>query len=73
MSVLDQQTQRHGGPYDRGSADAHYGRPPEPHYYVGNTYLSPKITKDNMTIQEIEAYYQGYKDTDEAGDFKSYY
>ena len=26
---------RHGGPYDRGSADSYYRRPPRPHYFVG--------------------------------------
>ena len=27
---------RHGGPQDRGSADAYYGRPYDPHYSVGD-------------------------------------
>ena len=26
---------RHGGPYDRGSADAYYRRDFDPHYYEG--------------------------------------
>ena len=34
---------RHGGAYDRGSADAWYGRPAEPHYFTGGTYQSTKI------------------------------
>ena len=28
---------RHGGPYDRGSADSYYNRPRRPHYYKGDT------------------------------------
>ena len=35
--------QRHGGPYDRGSADAYYHRPYNPHFYAGATYSSPRI------------------------------
>lgn len=30
--------QRHGGPYDRGSADAWYGRDFDPHYWPQGTY-----------------------------------
>jgi hypothetical protein len=29
--------QRHGGPFDRGSADSYYGRVREPHFYVEGT------------------------------------
>ena len=32
---------RHGGPYDRGSADSYYQRGPRPHYFKGDTYNSP--------------------------------
>jgi len=28
---------RHGGPYDRGSADSYYQRGYNPHYYKGDT------------------------------------
>jgi hypothetical protein len=54
---------RHGGPYDRGSADAYYGRACEPHYYTGDTYQSTKIEKAEMTEEEIAAYMAGYNDT----------
>lgn len=54
---------RHGGAYDRGSADAWYGRPPEPHYYVGATYASTRIDAQDMSAEEIEAYMAGYDDT----------
>jgi hypothetical protein len=54
---------RHGGAYDRGSADAYYGRECEPHYYIGDTYQSPKIEKADMTEEEIAAYMAGYNET----------
>ena len=52
--------ERHGGPYDRGSADAWYGRPKAPHYYEANTYSSRRIEAADMTPEQIEAYHAGY-------------
>lgn len=63
---------RHGGPYDRGSADSYYGRQPEPHYYLGGTGNSPKVEEYQMDDQEIAAYWAGYNDNEAAGDFKDY-
>lgn len=54
---------RHGGAYDRGAADAWYGRPPEPHYYTGATYASTRIDAQDMSAEEIEAYMAGYDAT----------
>jgi hypothetical protein len=54
---------RHGGPYDRGSADAYYGRPFRPHYYTGAAYQSTEVTEDQMTEDEREAYGCGYTET----------
>lgn len=54
---------RHGGAYDRGGADAWYGRPREPHYYVGATYASTRIDTQDMSMEEIEDYMAGYDDT----------
>ena len=34
---------RHGGPFDRGSADSYYHRGITPHYYVEGTSTSPRI------------------------------
>lgn len=51
---------RHGGPYDRGSADRYYQRPFTPHYYEGDTYWSPAITKERMTKRQILEYTIGY-------------
>jgi hypothetical protein len=54
---------RHGGPYDRGSADAYYGRQYKPHYFVGDTYHSTEIGEVDMTKEEVAAYLAGYNET----------
>lgn len=53
---------RHGGPYDRGSADAYYHRPYNPHYFKGDTYMSEEVTLKDMTPDEITAYTKGYNE-----------
>jgi len=63
---------RHGGAYDRGSADFYYGRPRKPHYYIGGTNNSPHVTEQNMTEDEVEAYNHGYDDAELDGDRKDY-
>jgi hypothetical protein len=55
--------QRHGSAYDRGSADAWYGRPVDPHYYTGASFQSTRIDVADMTQEEIEAYMAGYNET----------
>ena len=64
--------ERHGGPYDRGSADSYYRRGYHPHYYVGATMMSDKVEKDQMTPEEIEAYTAGYDANEEDGNFKDW-
>lgn len=61
---------RHGGAYDRGSADAYYRRPYNPHYYKDGTYSSEKVA--DLTEEELLAYQAGYNDTYDAGDFKNW-
>jgi hypothetical protein len=63
---------RHGGPYDRGSADSYYHRGRNPHYYKGATQRSPLVEKDNMTDEEIKEYNQGYDDNELYGDKKNW-
>ena len=63
---------RHGGPYDRGSADSYYGRDFNPHYFVGDTYSSKMVTQKDMTIAEIVAYEEGYKYNEANGNKKSW-
>ena len=53
---------RHGGPYDRGSADAYYNRPHNPHYFTGATYQSELVPQSLMTEEEINHYNLGYYD-----------
>ena len=63
---------RHGGPYDRGGAYSYYRRGFDPHYFVGASMQSEKIPEALMTNAEIEAYHAGYKDNEDAGDFKDW-
>ena len=64
--------ERHGGPYDRGTADSYYGREYNPHYFVGDTYKSTKIELAQMTPAEIVAYTAGYTNNEANGDKKEY-
>ena len=61
---------RHGGPWDRGSADSHYQRPFNPHYFVGDTYNSKLVEMADMTAVEIVAYTAGFNYNEEFGNFK---
>lgn len=67
MSKFDM---RHGGPYDRGSADSYYRRPYDPHYYPAGTYNGERIGRDKMTPAEIEAYKTGWDENEKSGTFK---
>ena len=60
---------RHGGAYDRGSADAYYHRSPNPHYFTGDTYSSTKIEEVDMSEEEIAAYMAGYNETTDMKDW----
>lgn len=63
---------RHGGPFDRGSADSWYSRGMNPHYYKGATYDSTRVERDDMTAEEIEQYYAGYEWNEELGGKKEW-
>lgn len=63
---------RHGGPFDRGSADSYYYREFNPHYFVGDTYNSDKVELADMTAEEIVAYTAGYKLNEESGNKKEW-
>ena len=39
----------HGSPSDRGSADAYYGRPYDPHYWPEGTYKGTRVSAKDMT------------------------
>ena len=53
---------RHGGPYDRGSADYYYNRSYDPHYYEGSTYMSKRIEAEDMTKEQIDEYFKGWSE-----------
>lgn len=63
--------QRHGGAWDRGSADSYYGRPRRPHYFVGATYQSEEIIPEPDS-PEYEAYMAGYDDNEASGSKKEW-
>lgn len=67
---------RHGGPYDRGSADAYYGRAFSPHYYtwpkLGMYAKGDRVEEADMTDDQIEAYRAGFEDQVQSGDFKDW-
>ena len=69
MSEYDE---RHGGPYDRGSADSYYRRGNNPHYFIGDTYQSPIVIEYNMTEEEIEAYLAGYNNNEKESHYKEW-
>lgn len=61
---------RHGGPYDRGRADAYYRRAYSPHKYETGTYNSPRV--EVLTPTEIAEYAKGWADQHESGDYKEW-
>ena len=63
---------RHGGPYDRGSADSYYQRGFEPHYFVGDTYSTEKVKITDVNSNAYRAYKQGYDDNERAINFKKW-
>ena len=63
---------RHGGPKDRGEADAYYRRAYNPHYYVGGTGTSALVEKAQMTRAQIRQYKAGYDEQIASGDFKDF-
>jgi len=54
----------HCSAQDRGSCDAYYQRPFDPHY-ITNKGKGIRITKDDMTAQEIAEYTEGYENETE--------
>ena len=61
---------RHGGPFDRGSADFYYGRPYNPHYFEGGTHSSPCVY--TLTDEELQAYDFGWDEAESRGDRKDW-
>ena len=61
---------RHGGLFDRGSADSYYGRPRDPHWYPQGSYEGEPV--ESLTPAEIEEYLAGYEDNERFGDKKEW-
>ena len=72
LGITPVYTQRHGGPWDRGSADSYYGRGQNPHYYIGDTGNSVRIEANDMTDEECDAYLAGYHWNEQHGDKKNW-
>ena len=61
LESLNEIEEKHGSPYDRGSADSYYDRRPNPHKLVPNAHGGhdrEKLTDPD----EIEAYKKGYRE-----------
>ena len=69
--LRDWQFQRkHGSLYDRGSADSHYGRMPNPHYGGVGGDSGPRVEAyDESSVAE---YMAGYDYNERFGDKKDY-
>jgi hypothetical protein len=63
---------RHGGAFDRGSADSWYSRPFDPHFYRGATHEGARVELKDMTVEEILAYTAGYRYNEEFGGKKDW-
>lgn len=64
-------SKKHGGPYDRGSADAYYHRDFDPHYWPNGTGTGERVKIERDT-PEYAAYRAGYHDQVNSGDFKEW-
>ena len=62
--------QKHGNPFDRGSADSYYDRGRNPHKYPNGTGNAPRV--ETLTAEEVEAYHAGYDYNEQFGDKKEW-
>lgn len=63
---------RHGGPWDRGSADSYYGRAYDPHYYIGETGKSTRLGITFMSLEDVKSYDAGWLDNENFGNKKEW-
>ena len=61
--------QAHGSPFDRGSADSFYRRPPQPHYMINGA----RIEQADMTAEQIAEYEAGFLDNEKQTDSRKDY
>lgn len=69
-AYLKEKYDYHGGPYDRGSADSYYQRGRDPHKYPEGTYRGNRVEKEDLTPEELEAYYLGFQANEKEHNFK---
>ena len=68
LESLDETEAKHGSPYDRGSADAYYGRKHNPHKLVPNEHGGHD--REALTDpSEIEQYSKGYREETDTKDW----
>ena len=72
LQTREDYDQRHGGAFDRGSADSYYHRDRNPHMYEGDTGSSRRIERIEMTDSEVRAYLAGYQWNEQFGDKKDW-
>ena len=62
----------HGSPYDRGSADSWYRRPPNAHKWIfsKDNSLGKEVT--DLTKKEVYEYNQGFVDNEKEGGHKEW-
>ena len=69
VPIESNQLPGHGGPQDRGSADAYYHREYDPHWYPSGTGKGNRIEISRMTHAQIEEYKYGYENEIERKDY----
>ena len=65
---VNKMNKEHGSPWDRGTADSHYNRRYNPHYYQGTT----RISKEDMNPEQVAEYEAGWEHNESIGDYKDY-
>lgn len=59
----------HGSPQDRGSADAYYGRNPEPHWWPEGSLQGSMVEQKDMTSAQVRQYWYGYRNEEDRKDW----
>ena len=59
----------HGSPEDRGSADAYYQSPRDPHYWQGPPLAGIRVPASMMTQAQIDSYNTAYFDEKDRKDY----
>ena len=60
---------KHGSPEDRGSADAYYQSPRDPHYWQGPPLGGIRVPASMLTQAQIDSYNQAYNNEEDRKDY----